>query len=132
MKDGTDTLKDGADTLKSGTDTLKDGTSQLLDGAGDLKDGVGDLSDGVDDLKDGAKDLNDGAEELRDGMKEFDEEGIQKLNEAYEDNIEVLIDRLDAVLNADKAYKTFAGSSEGCEGKVKFIMETGAIEAKEE
>ena len=40
--------------------------------------------------------------------------------------------RLDAVLDADKAYKTFAGSSEGMDSKVKFIMETGAIEAKEE
>ena len=73
------------------------------------------------------EELKDGSEELRDGMEEFNEDGIQKLVDYFNDDIEKLIDRLEAVQDAGMAYQTFAGMSEEMDGNVKFIIKTDAI-----
>ena len=81
-------------------------------------------------MKDGTKKLLDGSKELAEGMKKFDEEGIQKLTDLMEKDMQKVLDRLRAVADADKAYTAFDGLDEDMDGSVKFIIETAGIEAK--
>ena len=93
-----------------------------------MKDGTSKLAAGGKELKDGTSKLLDGSTELSDGMKEFDEEGIQKLADVVEGNLQNILDRLDAVVDADKSYTAFDGWDKDMDGSVKFIIETAAIE----
>ena len=61
-------------------------------------------------------------------MEKFDEEGIQKITKLLGDDLQVILDRLHAVTDADGAYKAFDGQNEKGSGKVKFIIETAGIE----
>ena len=134
LSDGAMALKDGAEALKDGTVELKDGTGQLVegtetlnDGAGTLKDGVNTLKDGVLTLDEGMGSLDEGALELLDGMFEFDEEGISKLTELFGDDVQDVVDRLQAVSDAGKEYNTFTKLPKDMDGSVKFIIKTEAI-----
>lgn len=60
-------------------------------------------------------------------MEEFDEEGIQKIADLAGDDLTALMDRLDAVTEADKDYTAFDGWEKDTNGSVKFIIETAAI-----
>ena len=117
--------------MKSGADTLGDGIGKLADGAGSLKGGTAKLADGGEDLKEGTGKLLDGSTELADGMKEFDEDGIQELATLVNVDLQDLLDRFEAVTDADKAYTAFDGANPDGSGSVKFIIETAAIEAEE-
>lgn len=134
LADGANSLNDGAAALKNGTGELKDGTKKLVegattlnDGAGELKDGTLELKDGVLTLEEGAGDLDAGALELLNGMFEFDQEGISKLTDLFGDDVQNVVDRLEAVSNAGKAYNTFTKLPENVDGSVKFIIKTDAI-----
>ena len=137
LADGAGSLKDGAETLKNGTNELKDGTGQLVDGTNTLKDGAGTLKDGVITLKDGVLTLDEGmgtldegALALVDGMFEFDEEGISKLTDLFGDDVQDVVDRLQAVSDAGKEYNTFTRLPEDMNGSVKFIIKTDAVKAE--
>lgn len=125
LKEGTKELLDGSKELRDGAEELKDGTEELKDGTQELKDGVVDLVDGVDELK-------DGTEELRDGVHEYNDDGIQKLYDTVNVDLQNLIDRVDAVADLSGSYQSFSGKSDGMEGSVKFIIETEAIELEKD
>ena len=113
--------------MQSGGNTLSAGIQKLADGATQLKSGTKKLADGGVQLKDGTTKLADGSTELADGMEEFDEEGIQKIADLTGDDLTALMDRLDAVTEADKDYTAFDGWEKDINGSVKFIIETAAI-----
>ena len=114
-------------TLADGAKSAADGASQLSDGAAELKDGTAQLRDGGTELSDGVAELLDGAKELRDGMAEFDEEGIRKLSDLMEDDVQELIDRLRAVQELSREYTSFDGSDGILPGSVQFIIRTESI-----
>ncbi len=118
----------GAGTLKDGTDDLKTGTSQLSTGASELYDGIITLKDGTPDLVDGITQLYDGAAQLSEGLQDFNEEGIQKLVDAVDGDLNGLVTRLRAARDVSLRYKNFAGAEEDMDGQVKFIYRTDAIE----
>ncbi len=68
---------------------------------------------------------------LMDGMVQFDEEGIQKLLEAYNGDVKELLSKLEAVADAGKEYQTFTKVAEGTKGSVKFILRTEAVKEEE-
>ncbi len=117
----------GAGTLKAGTDDLKAGTSQLYAGASELYDGILTLKNGTPTLIDGITQLRDGAMQLSDGLKEFNERGIQKLVDAVDGGLDVLVTRFRATTDVSLHYKNFAGASEDMDGQVKFIYRTNSI-----
>lgn len=82
-------------------------------------------------LIEGITQLRDGAMQLSDGLKEFNEEGVQKLVDAVDGNLGGLGDRLQAVIDVSRNYKTFSGISDDMEGSVKFVYRTEAITAPE-
>ena len=137
LSSGAGTLNSGATELSSGAKTLDSGVSELQSGVSELDanssrlvDGSGELADGAAELADGAEQLKDGSEKLRDGMKKFNEEGIEKLTSFFENDLEMLADRLKAVKNAGEDYQSFAGISDDMSGSVKFIIKTDSISAE--
>ena len=112
--------------MQSGGNTLSAGIQKLADGAAQLKSGTKNWQRRR-QLKEGTTKLADGSTELADGMEEFDEEGIQKIADLAGDNLTALMDRLDAVTEADKDYTVFDGWEKDTDGSVKFIIETAAI-----
>lgn len=122
------TLNSGIDALGNGARKLKDGANELKNGTSELKDGTQELKDGGQELKDGVIELRDGSEELRDGTIEFNDEGIQKLLDMFNGDLQELSDRMDAVKSAANSYQSFSGISDGVQGNVRFIYKTAAIE----
>lgn len=120
LANGAYTLNGGVTELKNGVDKLNSNSGTLVDGAHDIYDATGRLSDGVSKLLTGANDLND-------GMIKFDNEGISKLTDAFEEDGKKVIDRLDATMTAAGNYHTFTSLADGQEGNVKFIIRTQAI-----
>jgi putative membrane protein len=128
---GVSSAADGAAQLYAGSKTLAEGTGDLKDGASDLYDGVGELKDGVDTLVDGVQQLKDGALQLADGLTQFNEEGVQKLIDAVDGDVEGLILRFKATVDVSKNYRNFSGISDDMDGQVTFIYRTDEIEAAE-
>ncbi len=124
---GIHTLNDGAAALNQNSADLKNGVNTLDSKGGELKNGASILNDSSAELNKGAGDLDEGAAALGEGMVQFDEEGIQKLSEAYHGDVENLLDRVDQVLDAGQNYHTFSGLHEDMTGSVKFIIRTEEI-----
>lgn len=127
---GVVSAKDGAAQVAAGAAWISSGAEELSDGAGTLQEGIEKLDSGSGMLIDGVSQLKDGAMQLSDGLKEFNEEGIEKLADAVEGDLEGLIERVRATVKAAKEYRSFKGISEGMNGKVKFIYKTDAIETE--
>lgn len=117
----------GAGELAAGTGELRDGAGKLSSGTSQLCEGIQTMKNSTPALTDGITKLRDGAQQLRDGLQEFDEEGIQKLVEAVDGDLDGLVERLRATTDAAKAYQSFAGIGDDMEGKVKFIYRTEAV-----
>ena len=121
-------LMAGVTSLKDGGSQLASGVSQLASGANQVADGAGTLAGGTQTLLDGANTLADGNQTLADGMQEYKEEAIDKLTDLFNGDISAVTDRIDAMTNLAKEYKSFAGISDGVSGTTKFIIETEGID----
>jgi len=134
LNDGMEQLSDGAKTLKDGTATMKDstykltsGTDQLTANSQALVDGSKTLADGSHDLVDGIQQLLEGTIKLNDGMIKFNEEGIDKLTEVFDTDLDSMKQRIQAISDAGRAYNSFGGSDEKEDSSVKFIIESAEI-----
>ncbi len=126
--DGVAEASSGAKELKNGTESLKKGTDGLKDGAKELYAGLNTLKEGSNALVDGVTQLKDGAKKLSDGLKEFNEQGVEKLIDAVDGDLNGLINRLRATSEISKDYKSFAGIKDDMDGSVRFIYKTDTIE----
>ena len=61
-------------------------------------------------------------------MAEFKEEGIDKITDFFDEDIQDLIDRLTEVKDAGDSYGLFGSEQSGDGDEVKFIIETGTLE----
>lgn len=127
LQDGSSELKDGTQKLKDGAGELQSGAKELTDNSAALKDGALDLAEGTSQVVDGVEELYSGAGELLDGMIEFDEDGIQKIADAYNGDVKSLTDRVRAVSDAGSAYDNFCGKQEDTKSSVKFIIRTEPV-----
>ena len=118
----------GANELKTGADALKAGTSELSAGAAELLQGIQTMKGSAPALVDGITQLRDGSMELSDGLKQFNKEGIQKLIEAVDGDLDGLSNRIRVTADVAKHYTSFSGISEDMDGDVKFIYKTDSIE----
>ena len=126
----TSTLTGGASRLSANSGTLNSGASQLASGTQQLVSGTGTLSSGSTQVKDGISKLAKGAKELSDGTKKFNDEGIKKIDEVVNEDLQDVLDRLDALRSDENAYTSFTGKSDNMDGNVKFVIETEAIDNK--
>lgn len=111
---------DSYNTFYIGLQTYTAGVAEAAAGAVKLNKNMPDLIDGV-------KKLRDGSLELADGIKELNEEGIEKLVDAFDGDLTELSDRLQATVDVSRDYRSFIGSGDSGDG-VKFIFRTDAIE----
>lgn len=128
LSSGAGQLSSGASQLTTGVSSLKDGTQKLYEGAGQLSGGLAELQNSMPALLDGVSKLYDGSAALKDGLETFNEEGIEKLVNAIDGDLEGLVNRLQATVNASKQYRNFSGISEDMDGQVKFIYRIDGIE----
>lgn len=124
LMEGVAQLQSGANQLAQGSSTLVSNNNALVSGANALAEATSQLADGVDKLESGSN-------ELTEGMAKFDEEGIQKLVDAYDGDAKALLNKLTAVVEAGRDYQTFTKVSDGTKGTVKFILRTEAVKADE-
>lgn len=124
------TLTSGIKQLVDGSNTLVANNAQLNSGASQLADGTNQIVSGVDKLTTGSKTLSEGAHTLADGMVQFNEEGINKILDAYNGDLKPLTDKLQAVIDAGEEYQTYSAIADGQTGSVKFIYKLASIDAK--
>ena len=124
------TLTSGIKQLVDGSNTLVANNSQLNSGASQLADGTNQIVSGVDQLTTGSKTLSEGAHTLADGMVQFNEEGINKILDAYNGDLKPFTDKLQAVIDAGEEYQTYSAIADGQTGSVKFIYKLASIDAK--
>ena len=137
LADGTQTLYNSVPTLTSGIKQLVDGSNtlvannaQLNSGASQLADGTNQIVSGVDQLTTGSHTLSEGAHTLADGMVQFNEEGINKILDAYNGDLKPFTNKLQAVIDAGEEYQTYSAIADGQTGSVKFIYKLASIDAK--
>lgn len=111
----------GASDAASGAAQLKAGADTLQAGATQLKDAMPALTDGVNKLVDGAK-------ALADGLTTFDADGVSKLTNAINEDLDPLLARAQLLIEAAQSYNNYSGLAEGMDGAVRFIYRTDAIE----
>lgn len=124
------TLTSGIKQLVDGSNTLVANNAQLNSGASQLADGTNQIVSGVDQLTTGSKTLSEGAHTLADGMVQFNEEGINKILDAYNGDLKPFTDKLQAVIDAGEEYQTYSAIANGQTGSVKFIYKLASIDAK--
>lgn len=124
------TLTSGIKKLVDGSNTLVANNAQLNSGASQLADGTNQIVSGVDQLTTGSKTLSEGAHTLADGMVQFNEEGINKILDAYNGDLKPFTDKLQAVIDAGEEYQTYSAIADGQTGSVKFIYKLASIDAK--
>lgn len=137
LAEGMDSLVNSVPTLTSGIKQLVDGSNTLVannaklnSGASQLADGTNQIVSGVDQLTTGSKTLSEGAHTLADGMVQFNEEGINKILDAYNGDLKPFTNKLQAVIDAGEEYQTYSAIADGQTGSVKFIYKLASIDAK--
>ena len=128
LASGIGQLSSGGSALRSGADALGSGISELADGSSKLKDGTSELAEGGTKLGDGVEELKDGADELKEGMEKLDEEGIQEIADAMNEDVLDTVERLEQIRDAGMDYRLFGDSSTAGDGK--FIFTIDSIEAE--
>ena len=114
---------DGASTLAKQLDGLATQAPQLLSGVDALSTGASQLAQGLSATAQGS-----GA--LTQGLSTFNDEGISKVVNAFDELDEDLgstSDRLDALRDAARAYNSFSGKADGATSSVRFIYKTAQI-----
>ena len=124
------TLTSGIKKLVDGSNTLVANNAQLNSGASQLADGTNQIVSGVDQFTTGSKTLSEGAHTLADGMVQFNEEGINKILDAYNGDLKPFTNKLQAVIDAGEEYQTYSAIADGQTGSVKFIYKLASIDAK--
>ncbi len=127
---GTQQLANKVPDLTVGIKTLKDGSAKLNAGAKELTSNNDTLNSGASQLADGSKTLSEGAHTLADGMVQFNEEGINKILDAYNGDLKPFTNKLQAVIDAGEEYQTYSAIADGQTGSVKFIYKLASIDAK--
>lgn len=119
-------LVSGVGQLDSGAQGLDSGAQTLADGTHTLDSGAQTLADGSHTLASGAQTAATGCDTLVDGLNQFNEQGIQKLVDAF-GSVGDLTENLKSTVDAGKTYNNFSGIHPDTQGSVKFIYETDAI-----
>ena len=113
----------GAAKLAGGAAELKSGTAQLYSGTAELYSGVKKMQGSAPELIDGVQKLTDGSKELHKGIVKLNDEGIQKIIDAFDGDLSGLSERLKALRAMADTELTFSGlkeqprfiyKSEGC------------------
>lgn len=117
----------GIETTADSIQTVAQAVEQLSNGAKSVKEGVASYTAGVSQASDGIKTLENGTASLKDGVIQFNGEGIQKLANIINNDLETFYERVKVLQEYAEEYTSYAGCEEGIECSVKFIYKTDSI-----
>lgn len=121
MVAGQSDLASGANQLGDGIHTAATGGKKLSSATGTLALGGSKLSSGVDALYHGADTLNT-------GLIQFNQDGIQRLVNIMDNDVQNTLDRINDTVKQGDKYQTFTKKDKDTKGSVKFMIETEEIE----
>ena len=101
----------------------------LNEGLTPLTAGLKELDKGVSQLKDGTKELNDGATKLSDGIVKFNNEGISKISNFVNSDLQNLVTRGKKIEQLANEYDKF--NSDEKREDISFISIVDSIKQKE-
>lgn len=104
---------DSYNTFHTGLIAYTEGACTAASGAQQLEDSLPALLTGIAQLTEGASSLTD---------------GLDQLNTLVTEDLNTLIDRVHALIDAAASYQNYAGLADGTSGTVRFIWRTDAIE----
>lgn len=113
-------------TLKAQLDSVNtfcQGLQQYTAGVSQAAAGADKLNGSTPSLINGIKQLEAGSGELSTGIKTFNEQGIQKIIDAFNGDISSIATRLAPISEAAARYKSYSGNADAC----KFIYKTESI-----
>ncbi len=117
----------GAHQLNDGIVVLNDGAAKLAGGAHELAGGANTLNSNMPALLDGVSQLRDGNKKLVDGLQEFNHQGIEKLANAINGDLENVAERLKTSIEISQKYRSFTDENSADDSQVKFIYRTDSI-----
>ncbi len=123
----TATLSSNAQALPAGLSAAVDAAEILQVGAAELEAGAAQLEAAAQQLATSTQEAANGSKTLTQGMQTFNNEGVSRLVNVIENDYGGLLDRMNALSDAAKAYSNFGGITDGTTGTVKFVFETDAI-----
>ena len=124
---GAGQLSAGVSRIAGGASALNSGLSEITANSDALKSGSAALSDGVKELAEGISKILAGSIELKDGVATFNNEAIDRIAAIYRDDVEGMVDRIDALKAAAASYKSYSGVSDGQSDRVTFIYKSESI-----
>ncbi len=107
----------GASKLAAGADEVSAGAGQLATGAGELKAGMDKMTAGMEQLATGGKTLYN-------GLNTFKTEGIDRLVDFANNDLDGFLNKLRGTVAAAKNYHHYSSNSAK---SVKFVFKTGAV-----
>lgn len=122
--DGIETLAGGANELKNNIQALANGTSELKNGANALLNGSNQLKSGTDTLAEGLDQLSTGSRTLYSGLNAFKQQGIDKLVNFANQDLQNFSYNLKKSIDAAKSYHNYSNKNAK---SVKFIFKTPSI-----
>lgn len=134
LQKGANQLKTSGKSLHKGARTLQENSASLINGVKKLNSGLDTLLMGTSKLENGAvklsggvSELFDGSVDLKKGMEKFNQDGVEKLTGTVEDDLDHIVNRMNAIAQAGKDYNSYGGIQKDMDGKVKFIMKSDEI-----
>ena len=119
LNSGVTNLSNGTASLESGVNELAKGSSALATGTGDLSIGAKQLSEGTISLVDGTNKLKDGSLQLADGIHKYNVEGISKITNFINGDLNNLKTRAQRLEQLSTDYNKF--NSDKVRDEIKFI-----------
>ena len=124
---GVNSAMQGAQQLSDGAASLKDGTAKMYGATGTLADGIGHLRSSTPALISGVTGLKEGEETLLNGLQQFYNEGITKLSNAVNQDVDGFVGRMRATVKLAQNYRAFCELHEGETYQANFIYRTDAV-----
>lgn len=104
------------------------GLVAYTEGVATAASGATQLNENIPALQDGVTQLHDGALSMKEGLATFNTDGVEKLSELVNDDLDTLLARVRGLIDAARNEQNYAGIAENTEGAVRFIWRTDAIE----
>lgn len=121
---GIEKLADGANKLAAGLTTLSNGADSLASGTNQLANGATELSLGSSKLVNGLGELANGGHTLSNGLIAFKEQGIDKLTNLANNDLQNLISNIRSSVNAARSHHYYQNPAAK---SVKYIFKTPSI-----
>lgn len=128
-------------TKLSNIKALQDGVNYLQLGSLELTTGINAFDNqalkalvtGSNNLKTGTNTLIAGVKTLENGIVTYNKDGISKITNMVNNNLKGTSDKVQALVKLGEDYESFAGKTNGTDGKSKFVMVIdGKKQAKQE